>query len=89
MHWLPKRTSLAAETAVTLKKWIAEGELSGLLPGELRLKSRLGVGRDTLRLALKSLRSRAGFYPPKKVGNAGCARSIIRPGAKPRPIGCR
>jgi DNA-binding LacI/PurR family transcriptional regulator len=46
---------LVTETAETLKKWIAEGELKGLLPGEFRLKARLGVGRDTLRLALKQL----------------------------------
>jgi DNA-binding LacI/PurR family transcriptional regulator len=46
---------LVTETAETLKKWIIDGELNGLLPGEFRLKARLGVGRDTLRLALKQL----------------------------------
>ena len=55
MHRLPKRTSLIAETAATLKQWITEGELSETLPGELRLKDLLGVGRNTLRLALKIL----------------------------------
>jgi len=55
MHRLPKRTSLVAETASTLKQWIADKELSDTLPGELRLKSLLGVGRNTLRLALKML----------------------------------
>jgi DNA-binding LacI/PurR family transcriptional regulator len=55
MHRLPKRTSLVAETVATLKQWITEGELSETLPGELRLKDLLGVGRNTLRLALKVL----------------------------------
>jgi DNA-binding LacI/PurR family transcriptional regulator len=55
MHRLPRRTSLVAETAASLKQWITEGELSETLPGELRLKDLLGVGRNTLRLALKVL----------------------------------
>jgi DNA-binding LacI/PurR family transcriptional regulator len=55
MPLLPKRTSLVTETAETLKKWIMDGEVGELLPGELRLKSLLGVGRNTLRLALKVL----------------------------------
>jgi GntR family transcriptional regulator of arabinose operon len=55
MPLLPKKTSLVTETAETLKQWITDGELGGKLPGELRLKARLGIGRDTLRLALKQL----------------------------------
>jgi DNA-binding LacI/PurR family transcriptional regulator len=55
MENLPKRTSLITETASTLKQWIATGVLRDILPGELQLKKRLGVGRDTLRVALKSL----------------------------------
>jgi DNA-binding LacI/PurR family transcriptional regulator len=55
MPLLPKRTSLVTETAETLKKWIVDGDLSEMLPGELRLKSLLGVSRNTLRLALKVL----------------------------------
>jgi DNA-binding LacI/PurR family transcriptional regulator len=55
MHRLPKRTSLVAETAATLKQWITDGELNETLPGELRLKDLLDVGRNTLRLALKVL----------------------------------
>jgi DNA-binding LacI/PurR family transcriptional regulator len=55
MPLLPKRTSLVAETAASLKQWITNGDLSETLPGELRLKSLLGVGRSTLRLALKML----------------------------------
>jgi hypothetical protein len=49
MEHLPKRTSLVHETATTLKEWISTGMLSEALPGELQLKGRLGVGRDTLR----------------------------------------
>jgi DNA-binding LacI/PurR family transcriptional regulator len=55
MPVLPKRVSLVIETAETLKKWIIDGEVGQLLPGELRLKALLGVGRNTLRLALKVL----------------------------------
>jgi len=55
MHRLPRRISLVQETARTLKEWISTGVFSAKLPGELRLKTRLGVGRDTLRSALKLL----------------------------------
>jgi DNA-binding LacI/PurR family transcriptional regulator len=46
---------MVAETAATLKQWITEGEMRETLPGELRLKDLLGVGRNTLRSALKVL----------------------------------
>jgi DNA-binding LacI/PurR family transcriptional regulator len=55
VQYLPKRTSLAQETAATLKEWIAAGILKEMLPGERELKARLGVGRNTLRLALDLL----------------------------------
>lgn len=55
MEHLPKRTSLVIETAATLKEWISSGVLRDVLPGELQLKKRLRVGRDTLRLALRLL----------------------------------
>jgi DNA-binding LacI/PurR family transcriptional regulator len=55
MDCLPKRTNLVAETARTLKEWIGSGVLRETLPGELRLKERLKVSRDTLRLALRIL----------------------------------
>jgi DNA-binding LacI/PurR family transcriptional regulator len=55
MALLPKRPSLVSATAETLKRLISDGDLAGLLPGELRLKARLSIGRDTLRLALKQL----------------------------------
>ncbi len=55
MEPLPQRTSLIHETATTLKEWIRRGILRDVLPGELQLKARLGVGRDTLRHALKIL----------------------------------
>jgi DNA-binding LacI/PurR family transcriptional regulator len=55
MLQLPKRNSLVHETAATLKQWIASGVLKDVLPGELDLKERLRVGRDTLRLALQLL----------------------------------
>ncbi|MDE3068889.1 MAG: substrate-binding domain-containing protein [Verrucomicrobiota bacterium] len=63
MEHLPKRTSLAIATAATLKEWIGTGVLRDVLPGELQLKARLGVGRDTLRLAL-SLLAKEGWVTP-------------------------
>jgi DNA-binding LacI/PurR family transcriptional regulator len=54
---LPKRKSLIYETAATLKQWIATGLVKDVLPGELDLKDRLRVGRDTVRSALKLLTS--------------------------------
>jgi DNA-binding LacI/PurR family transcriptional regulator len=63
MEYLPKRNSLVHETAAALKKWITTGILSGVLPGELQLKARLGVGRDTLRLALQSLEEEGWVTP--------------------------
>src|SRR5260221_1557151 len=67
MEYLPKRTSLVHETAAALKNWIETGLLSGRLPGELQLKKRLGVGRDTLRLALQVL-EREGRVTPAVQG---------------------
>ena len=55
MEHLPKRTSLVQETAATLKEWISAGILKESLPGERELKARLGIGRNTLRLALDFL----------------------------------
>jgi DNA-binding LacI/PurR family transcriptional regulator len=66
MEHLPKRSSLVHETAVTLKEWISTGMLSEILPGELQLKKRLGVGRDTLRLALKLLTDEGWVKPTAK-----------------------
>ncbi len=66
MEHLPKRTSLVHETAATLKEWISTGMLGDILPGELQLKTRLGVGRDTLRLALKLLTEEGWVEPTTK-----------------------
>lgn len=67
MEILPKRTSLTAETVSTLKQWITTGVLRDVLPGELQLKERLRVGRDTLRLALKTL-TQEGWVTPSSQG---------------------
>jgi LacI family transcriptional regulator len=64
---LPKRSSLVHETASTLKQWIADGILEEVLPGELDLKKRLRVGRDTVRLALQLLASE-GWVDPATQG---------------------
>jgi DNA-binding LacI/PurR family transcriptional regulator len=60
---LPKRTSLVHETASTLKQWISTGVFRDALPGEREVKARLGVGRDTLRLALSSLEQEGWVSP--------------------------
>jgi DNA-binding LacI/PurR family transcriptional regulator len=78
MIHLPKRNSLVQETANTLKEWIADGILKDVLPGELDLKERLRVGRDTVRLALQLLADegwvdastqgrKRRIHPPKKL----------------------
>ena len=80
---LPRRVSLVTETAATIKEWIGSGILSEMLPGEMQLKSRLGVGRDTLRLALRAL-EREGWVAP---GNQGQQRRVLRQGeAAPKPV---
>jgi hypothetical protein len=66
MEHLPKHTNLVSETASTLKDWINTGLFKEVLPGELQMKKRLGVGRDTLRLALKSLTQEGWVAPALK-----------------------
>jgi DNA-binding LacI/PurR family transcriptional regulator len=63
MELLPKRTTLVEETVATLKSWITAGILGETLPGELQLKDRLGVGRDTVRLALNLLTQQGWLIP--------------------------
>lgn len=63
MEHLPKRTTLVEETVAILKEWIGTGILGEMLPGELQLKGRLGIGRDTLRLALKVLTQEGWILP--------------------------
>lgn len=82
MEWLPKRTSLVTETALTLKKWINSRVLKGRLPGELPLKNRLRVSRDTLRLALKTL-EREGWVTPAVQGSQRQVIKPLHPSAKP------
>src|ERR1700757_4832993 len=72
MIQLPKRNSLVHETASTLKQWIASGLLKDVLPGEMDLKERLRVGRDTLRLALQLLMEEGWVEPSRQ----GCQRRI-------------
>lgn len=63
MESMPKRTSLVDETVRVLKEWIASGILSEELPGELQLKERMGVGRDTLRRALRLITEEGWLCP--------------------------
>lgn len=86
MERLPQRTSLITETVAALKEWIDTGVLGGTLPGELPLKTRLQVGRDTLRLALKTL-EQEGWVTPARQGRQrrvqkarlSAASSLTRP----------
>lgn len=66
MEQLPIRTNLVSQTTSTIKQWITGGVLRGTLPGEMRLKAQLGVGRDTLRLALKALAREGWITAPVK-----------------------
>lgn len=69
-----------------LKEWIRDGVLSDVLPGEMDMKARLGVGRDTLRLALKQLTDEGLLFPAVKGrqrqlrdgGNPSRARARVR-----------
>ncbi len=81
MERLPKRTSLVTETARTLKEWIGSKVLRGILPGELPLKNRLRVSRDTLRLALKAL-EREGWVSRTVRGRQRHVARPLGPGRK-------
>jgi DNA-binding LacI/PurR family transcriptional regulator len=88
---LPKRTNLAQETAGTLKEWIAAGILKETLPGERELKARLGVGRNTLRLALDTLAqegwvSTASHGQPRRVQQPGPLAPTEGSGASQLPV---
>lgn len=63
---LPRRISLIDETVLVLKRSISRGILIGTLPGELQLKARLGVSRDTLRRALELLTKEGWIFPSSR-----------------------
>lgn len=75
MPSLPKRPSLVQATVETLKEWIETRMLQGILPGELPLKHRLGVGRDTVRLALQTLTREGWVSAPSR----GKQRRVLHP----------
>jgi DNA-binding LacI/PurR family transcriptional regulator len=79
MEILPKRTNLIRETVATLKEWINSGILKHTLPGERELKARLGIGRNTLRLALDAL-AQEGWVSPASHGRV---RRVQQPARSP------
>jgi len=66
MEQLPKKSTLPRETVSVLKDWILRGVLAGSFPGEIRLKQRLCIGRDTLRIALNQLEEEGWIGPARK-----------------------
>ncbi|MFT4551349.1 MAG: DNA-binding LacI/PurR family transcriptional regulator [Verrucomicrobiales bacterium] len=74
MNLVPERKSLLAATTSVLRDAILAGEWTTELPGERTLCSRMQVGRDTLRLALKQL-EREGVIG---AGDPGKRRSILK-----------
>jgi len=62
------------QVAAHLRREIAEGRLSGTMPGVLRLEVELGVNRNTVEIALRLL-EREGLLIPQ---GAGKRRRIVR-----------
>lgn len=56
MLTLPRRQTLATQTAAILREQIANGAWNGVLPGERRLCELLQVSRNTVRSAIAELR---------------------------------
>ncbi|MEO6034163.1 MAG: substrate-binding domain-containing protein [Verrucomicrobiota bacterium] len=76
MEPLPKKTTLAHETAAVLKQWISTGVIREIVPGEMELKKRLVVSRETVRGALKLLEHEKWITPSTK-GQQRRIKSII------------
>src|SRR5712671_7751382 len=85
MEHLPKRVSLIQQTVSTLKEWMRSGLLSGELPGELQLKERLKVGRDTLRLALHILTEDGWISNPGQGRQRRVQAELVKAPLKPAP----
>jgi len=93
MEKLPTKGNLVQETASVLKDWIVRGVLSGNLPGELVLKRRLCVGRDTLRAAFQLLTDEGWIHSASKgksrriqVGQAPLP-AVVATETNPLPVG--
>jgi DNA-binding LacI/PurR family transcriptional regulator len=79
---MPVRGNLVVECARVLALRLAAGEWLGMLPGERALAELLGVGRDTVRLALQQLEREKVLGPTQ----AGSKRNIlIVPSARVTP----
>lgn len=70
---VPKRGNLVAECVRVMKLRIAAGEWADALPGERALAETLRVGRDTIRLTLRSLESDGVLAPAA----AGVRRRVL------------
>lgn len=62
-----RRASLVEQTANHLRQGFLDGRWVGKLPGEAKLASELGVSRDTVHVALKSLENE-GVLAPASLG---------------------
>ena len=72
---LPERQSLVSQTVSIIQQMIVEGSLVSPLMGERRLATKLQIGRDTLRSALKELESKQWISS----GLHGKRRTILNP----------
>lgn len=74
--------SAAEQVAAKLKSALVQGRWTGVMPGEQRLKSELGVGTNTVRAALDLLEDER-FLAPQGVGKR---RLITLPESSPPPV---
>jgi DNA-binding LacI/PurR family transcriptional regulator len=84
MQLRPERKTLPAQAAEILRQRIAAGEWTSFLPPERQLCTQMGLGRNTLRLALQQLEKDRWIG----LGRPGCRRAILDPPAakSSRPI---
>jgi len=81
MHLKVDKVSLISQTAKVVREALAAGEWSDWLPSERNIANDLGVGRNTLRAALKILEAEGLLYSVPRQG-IRLARKAGKPAAK-------